>query len=70
MFKNRVAFNLLEQHGGVVYAETDTELADSIATLASAPSRNSQLNQGAYNASRALASQASAVAGQLLGLIR
>lgn len=70
VFKNRVAFNLLEQHGGVVYAETDTELADSIATLASAPSRNSQLNQGAYNASRALASQASAVAGQLLGLIR
>ena len=70
VFKNRVAFDLLEQHGGVVYAEGDTELADSIATLASAPSRSSHLDQGAYNASRALASQASTAAEQLLALMR
>ena len=70
VFKNKVAFSLLEQHDGVVYAENDTELADSIATLASAPSRKSQLDQGANNASRTLASHASAAAGQLLGLMR
>ena len=70
VFKNRVAFELLERHGGVVYAEGDTELSDSIATLASAPSRSSQLDQGAYNASRALASQARDAAERLLALVR
>ena len=70
VFKNKVAFSLLEQHEGVTYAENETELADSIATLASAPSRSQQLDQGAYNASRALASQASTAAEQLLGLMR
>ena len=69
VFKNRVAFSLLEQHEGVVYAGNDTELADSIATLASSPSRSRHLDQGAYNASRALASQASETAEQLLGLM-
>ena len=70
VFKNRVAFDLLEQHEGVVYAETDTELSDSIATLASAPSRSSHLNQGAFNASQALASQANSAAERLLALMR
>ena len=70
VFKNQVAFDLLEQHGGVVYADTVAELADQITTLAASPSQSDQLDNGAFNASRALANQAVSTAQQILAFDR
>ena len=63
-------FDLLEQHGGVVYADTVAELADQITTLAASPSQSDQLDNGAFNASRALANQAVSTAQQILAFDR
>lgn len=70
VFKNRVAFSLLDDCGGVIFASTAASLADSIATLASSPSKRNQHDTGAANAFKAIAGQTDAAASRLLACIR
>ena len=70
VFKNRAAFDLLDERDGVIFCDDSETLKLTLDLLMTSPTRFERLNTGAFNAWKSLSGSTDTIAGQLLNLIR
>jgi len=66
VFKNRSAFSLLKERGGVIFAETAADIARAVTELTTSETKRNSLNQNAGNTWRMMAGKADDLAVQIL----
>ena len=70
VFKNRTAFSLLKERGGVIFAETAADIARAVTELTTSETKRNSLNQNAGNTWRMMAGKADDLAVQILQLAK